>query len=158
MLVVRNIPDTVRYHTEITKQLSEKGLQNKIKTLIGFSGETDYKGEKVTEININKENGFDGQDIPKGFKNPLYKLLIVCDKFQTGFDEPLLHSMFIDKPLQGVQCVQTISRLNRKMKGKSNTFILDFVNKIETIQESFQIFIKQLFSLRIQIQIQFMIY
>ena len=140
MLIVRTIPDTVKYHTEINKQLKEKGLHNKIKTLIGFSGKTDYNGEEITENYINKENGFDGSDIPEGFKNPKYKLLIVCDKFQTGFNEPLLHSMFVDKPLQGVQCVQTLSRLNRKKKGKNNTFILDFVNKIETIQDSFQDF------------------
>ena len=140
MLIVRTIPDTVKYHTEINKQLKEKGLHNKIKTLIGFSGKTNYNGEEITENYINKENGFDGSDIPEGFKNPKYKLLIVCDKFQTGFNEPLLHSMFVDKPLQGVQCVQTLSRLNRKKKGKNNTFILDFVNKIETIQDSFQDF------------------
>ena len=140
MLIVRTIPDTVLYHTEINKQLKERGFHNKIKTLIGFSGKTKYNGEEITETYINKENGFEGSDIPKGFKNPLYRLLIVCDKFQTGFNEPLLHSMFIDKPLQGVQCVQTLSRLNRKKKGKTNTFILDFVNKIETIQESFQDF------------------
>ena len=140
MLIVRTIPDTVKYHTEINKQLKEKGLNNKIKTLIGFSGKTDYNGEEITENYINKENGFDGSDIPEGFKNPKYKLLIVCDKFQTGFNEPLLHSMFVDKPLQGVQCVQTLSRLNRKKKGKNNTFILDFVNKIDTIQDSFQDF------------------
>jgi type I restriction enzyme R subunit len=140
MLIVRTIPDTVKYHTEINKQLKEKGLHNKIKTLIGFSGKTDYNGEEITENYINKENGFDGSDIPEGFKNPKYRLLIVCDKFQTGFNEPLLHSMFVDKPLQGVQCVQTLSRLNRKKKGKNNTFILDFVNKIETIQDSFQDF------------------
>ena len=140
MLIVRTIPDTVLYHTEINKQLKERGVQKKIKTLIGFSGKTEYNGEEITETYINKENGFDGSDIPKGFKNPIYRLLIVCDKFQTGFNEPLLHSMFIDKPLQGVQCVQTLSRLNRKMTGKTNTFILDFVNKIETIQESFQDF------------------
>ena len=140
MLIVRTIPDTVLYHTEINKKLKEKGVHNEIKTLIGFSGKTDYYGEKITETHINKENGFDGSDIPKGFKNPLYRLLIVCDKFQTGFNEPLLHSLFIDKPLQGVQCVQTLSRLNRKMKGKTNTFILDFVNKTEIIRESFQDF------------------
>ena len=140
MLIVRTIPDTVLYHKEINKQLKERGVHNKIKTLVGFSGKTEYNGEEITESYINKENGFDGSDIPKGFKNPLYRLLIVCDKFQTGFDEPLLHSMFVDKPLQGVQCVQTLSRLNRKKKGKTNTFILDFVNKIETIQQSFQDF------------------
>jgi len=140
MIIVRSIPDTVKFYMEMNKQLQEKGLQNKIKCLIGFSGETDYNGDKVTEISLNKDNGVETNNIPHEFKNPLYRVLIVCDKFQTGFDEPLLHSMFIDKPLGGVQCVQTLSRLNRKTKGKRNTFVLDFVNKIETIQQSFQNF------------------
>jgi type I restriction enzyme R subunit len=140
MVVVRSIEDTVKFYMEMNKQLKEKGLHNRIKCLVGFSGEIEYNGEKVSETSLNKVNGFDGTDIPSGFKNPLYRVLIVCNKFQTGFDEPLLHSMFVDKPLQGVQCVQTLSRLNRKMRGKKDTFVLDFVNKVETIQESFQNF------------------
>lgn len=140
MVVVRSIEDTIKYFKEMNKQLKEKGLQDKIKCIVGFSGDYNYNGEKVTESDLNKENGFDGNDIPKGFKNPLYRVLIVCNKFQTGFDEPLLHSMFVDKSLSGVQCVQTLSRLNRKTRGKKNTFVLDFVNKVETIQESFQNF------------------
>ena len=140
MVIVRSISDTVKFYNEMNKQLKEKGIQNKLKCVIGFSGEVDYNGEKVTEFSLNKENGFDSKDIPTGFKNPLYRVLIVCDKFQTGFDEPLLHSMFIDKPINGVQCVQTLSRLNRKTKGKKSTFVLDFVNKVETIQDSFQNF------------------
>ena len=106
MVVVRSIEDTVKFYMEMNKQLKEKGLHNRIKCLVGFSGEIEYNGEKVSETSLNKENGFDGSDIPSGFKNPLYRVLIVCNKFQTGFDEPLLHSMFIDKSLQGVQCVQ----------------------------------------------------
>jgi type I restriction enzyme R subunit len=140
MIVVRSIEDTVKFFVEMNKQLKEKGLQNRIKCLVGFSGEIEYNGEKVSESYLNKENGFDGTDIPTGFKNPQYRVLIVCNKFQTGFDEPLLHSMFIDKSLQGVQCVQTLSRLNRRTRGKKDTFVLDFVNKVETIQESFQNF------------------
>lgn len=140
MIVVRSIEDTVKFFMEMNKQLKEKGLENRLKCLVGFSGEIEYNGEKVTETSLNKLNGFDGTDIPTGFKNPLYRVLIVCNKFQTGFDEPLLHSMFIDKSLQGVQCVQTLSRLNRKTRGKKDTFVLDFVNKVETIQESFQNF------------------
>jgi type I restriction enzyme R subunit len=140
MVIVRSIEDTVKFFVEMNKQLKEKGFQNKIKCVVGFSGEVNYNGEKVSEYSLNKENGFDSKDVPTGFKNPLYRVLIVCNKFQTGFDEPLLHSMFIDKPLQGVQCVQTLSRLNRKTKGKKSTFVLDFVNKVETIQESFQNF------------------
>jgi type I restriction enzyme R subunit len=140
MVVVRSIEDTVKFFVEMNKQLKEKGLENRLKCLVGFSGEIEYNGEKVSETSLNKENGFDGTDIPIGFKNPLYRVLIVCNKFQTGFDEPLLHSMFIDKSLQGVQCVQTLSRLNRRTRGKKDTFVLDFVNKVETIQESFQNF------------------
>ena len=140
MVIVRSIKDSVKFFIEMNKQLKEKGLQNKIKCIVGFSGEQEYNGEKVTEYSLNKDNGFDSKDIPTGFKNPLYRVLIVCNKFQTGFDEPLLHSMFIDKPINGVQCVQTLSRLNRKTRGKKSTFILDFVNKVETIQESFQNF------------------
>ncbi len=139
MLVVRTIEDTLKFNNEINKQLEDRGLHNKIKTLIAFSGKINYLGEDLTERDINKKNGLN-TEIIEGFKNPLYRLLIVCDKFQTGFNEPLLHTMFIDKPLQGVQCVQTLSRLNRKKKGKSSTFILDFVNKVETIQKSFQDF------------------
>ncbi len=140
MVIVRSIEDSVKFFFEMNKQLKDKGLQNKIKCVVGFSGEQEYNKEKVTEYSLNKENGFDSKDIPTGFKNPLYRVLIVCNKFQTGFDEPLLHSMFIDKPINGVQCVQTLSRLNRKTKGKKSTFVLDFVNKVETIQESFQNF------------------
>ena len=140
MVIVRSIEDTVKYFMEMNKQLNDRGLQNKIKCIVGFSGDTQYHGTKVTETELNKENGFDSKDIPTGFKNPIYRVLIVCNKFQTGFDEPLLHSMFIDKPLNGVQCVQTLSRLNRKTKGKKSTFVLDFVNKVETIQQSFQNF------------------
>ena len=140
MVIVRSIEDSIKFFTEINKQLRDRGLHNKVKCVVGFSGEQEYNGEKVTEHSLNKENGFDSKDIPKGFKNPLYRVLIVCNKFQTGFDEPLLHSMFIDKPINGVQCVQALSRLNRKTRGKKSTFVLDFVNKVETIQESFQNF------------------
>ena len=140
MVIVRSIEDTVKYFMEMTKQLKERGLHDKIKCIVGFSGDTLYNESKVTETELNKENGLDSKDIPTGFKNPKYRVLIVCNKFQTGFDEPLLHSMFIDKSLNGVQCVQTLSRLNRKTKGKKSTFVLDFVNKVETIQQSFQDF------------------
>lgn len=140
MVVVRSIDDTVKYFVEMNKQLKERGLYNRIKPLVSFTGDVQLEGSKVTEGDLNRENGFDGKDIPKGFKNPVYRVLIVCNKYQTGFDEPLLHSMFIDKPLNGVQCVQTLSRLNRKTRGKKSTFVLDFVNSIDTIQDSFQNF------------------
>jgi type I restriction enzyme R subunit len=79
-----------------------------------------------------------GVSIPDAFKDPKYRILIVSNKFQTGYDEPLLHSMYVDKTLRGLQCVQTLSRLNRTATGKTDTFTLDFVNTAEDILESFQ--------------------
>ena len=140
MLVARNIPDTIKFFFEINKQLKERGLSNKVKALISFSEKAQFNGDIVSEGSLNKENGSFGIDITEEFKNPLYRLLIVCDKYQTGFNEPLLQSMFIDKPLKGIQCVQTLSRLNRKKRGKTNTLILDFVNKVEDVKEAFQDF------------------
>ena len=143
MVVVRSIDDSIQYFHEMTRQLKDRGLyENKIRCVVGFSGDRDWEGEKVNENSLNKSVGFLNTDIPEGFKNPLYRVLIVCDKFQTGFDQPLLHSMFVDKPLDGVQCVQTLSRLNRTTKDKKDTFILDFVNTTEKIRESFQRFYK----------------
>ena len=127
MVIVRSIDDSIQYFNEMTRQLKERGLyESKIRCIVGFSGEREWEGEKVNEHSLNETVGFDTTDIPEGFKNPLYRVLIVCDKFQTGFDQPLLHSMFVDKPLDGVQCVQTLSRLNRTTKDKKDTFILDF--------------------------------
>jgi len=141
MVIVRSIDDSIQYFHEMTRQLKERGLfESKIRCIVGFSGEREWEGEKVNEHILNKTVDFDTTDIPEGFKNPLYKVLIVCDKFQTGFDQPLLHSMYVDKPLDGVQCVQTLSRLNRMTKDKKDTFILDFVNTTEKIRESFQRF------------------
>ena len=94
------------------------------------------KGDEYTET-LNQEQGHIG-NIPQGLKIPKYRLLVVANKFQTGFDEPLLQSMYINKQLGGVQCVQTLSRLNRITKGKTKTFILDFVNDTESIKDSFQ--------------------
>ena len=76
-------------------------------------------------------------DVPLGLKNPKFRLLVVANKFQTGFDEPLVQSMYVDKTLGGVQCVQTLSRLNRTTSGKTHTFVLDFVNDPEDVQRIF---------------------
>ena len=97
------------------------------------------EGEKYTETGLNRTLGHEG-DIPLGLKNPKFRLLVAANKFQTGFDEPLLQSMYVDKMLGGVHCVQTLSRLNRTTYGKTQAFILDFVNEPEDIQESFQRF------------------
>jgi type I restriction enzyme R subunit len=107
--------------------------------LVGFSGTINYHKREVTEETLNTENGLkSGTKIPEGLKDPRYRILIVSNKFQTGFDEPLIHSMFVDKKLNGVQCVQTLSRLNRTTSGKVDTFVLDFVNNTDDIIKSFQ--------------------
>ena len=133
MIVVKSREDCVKYFKEINSQLEDRGIS--YRSLVAFSSE--IKGE--TETSLNHEIGHSG-DISEGLKNPKYRLLIVSNKFQTGFDEPLVQSMYVDKKLGGVQCVQTLSRLNRMCKGKDRTFVLDFVNEIDDVTESFQRF------------------
>ena len=123
--------------TRLIKQLEERGLS--YRCLVGFSGEVSIDGEKFSEPGCNQTIGHEG-DVPLGLKNPKYRLLVVANKFQTGFDEPLVQSMYVDKKLGGVQCVQTLSRLNRTTSGKTQTFVLDFVNEPDDIRESFQRF------------------
>lgn len=135
MIVVRSRKDCVRYYKIVNRQLKERGIR--YRSLVGFSGEVKLDGQSYTETSLNKEIGHTG-DIPLGLKNPKYRLLIVSNKFQTGFDEPLVQSMYVDKKLGGVQCVQTLSRLNRTTTGKTETFVLDFVNEPEDVQSSFQ--------------------
>lgn len=137
MIVTQSRKHCVWYFKEINKQLEERGLS--YRCLVGFSGEVSIDHEKFTESGCNSEIGHDG-DVPLGLKNPKYRLLVVANKFQTGFDEPLVQSMYVDKKLGGVQCVQTLSRLNRTTSGKTQTFVLDFVNEPEDIRESFQRF------------------
>ena len=129
----------VNYFFEVNRQLKERNLH--FRSLVGFSGEVILKKnkEKHTETALNRTLKHEG-NVPLGLKNPKFRLLIVANKFQTGFDEPLVQSMYVDKKLGGVQCVQTLSRLNRTMKGKTHTFVLDFANEPEMIRESFQRF------------------
>jgi len=136
MVVVRSRKHCVLFQEEMVKHMKERNLP--YSCLVGFSGSINHNGKENTEISLNSENGLKGKNIPDGLKDPRYRILIVADKFQTGFDEPLLQSMFIDKKLGGVQCVQTLSRLNRTCTGKTETFVLDFVNDTESIVESFQ--------------------
>lgn len=139
MIVVPSRVMCVRYFFEINKQLKERGMT--YQSLVGFSGEVSLDGQKYSEEGLNLSIGHDG-NVPLGLKNPKYRLLVVANKFQTGFDEPLVQSMYVDKRLDGVQCVQTLSRLNRTTRGKTQTFVLDFVNEPETIKDSFQLFYK----------------
>ena len=135
MIVTRSRKNCVQYFHEVNKQLEEYGLD--YRALVAFSGEVNYNGVSHTEHSLNKDYGHKG-DIPQGLKNPKFRILIIAEKFQTGFDEPLVQTMYVDKPLRGVQCVQTLSRLNRTMDGKPETFVLDFVNEPEDVKEAFQ--------------------
>ncbi len=136
MVVVRSRLHCVRYKMEFDKQMKELGLS--YRCLVGFSGVVFDKdtNKEYTENSMNQLP--QGVSIPDGFKDPKYRILIVSSKFQTGYDEPLLHSMYVDKTLRGLQCVQTLSRLNRTTTGKTDTFVMDFVNTTEDIFESFQ--------------------
>jgi type I restriction enzyme R subunit len=136
MVVVRSRKHCVLYQEEMVKQMKQMKLP--YTCLVGFSGVIFHNGIENTETTLNKSNGTIVDDIPLSFKDPRYRILIVSNKFQTGFDEPLLCSMYVDKKLGGVQGVQTLTRLNRTKKGKTETFILDFVNETEDIVNSFQ--------------------
>lgn len=133
MLVTCSRAHAVLYKKAFEKIIREQGFD--LQVLVAFSGTVELDLEKYTEENM---NGPKVKDIAEEFKKPGYKILIVANKFQTGFDQPLLHTMYVDKALGGVATVQTLSRLNRKPKGKQDTFIIDFVNKQEDIQRDFQ--------------------
>ncbi len=101
---------------------------------MAFSGERDFGGSKVSEASL---NGFPSNSIAKKFQGHPYRFLVCADKFQTGYDEPLLHTMYVDKTLSGIQAVQTLSRLNRAHPKKHDVFVLDFQNDAETVREAF---------------------
>lgn len=125
----------VKYYQEFQRYLKEKKYTD-IKALVAFSGTVkDDFGIEYTEP---KMNNFGEKELPEKFKTGEYQLLLVADKYQTGYDEPLLHTMYVDKALSGIKAVQTLSRLNRTCPGKEDTFILDFVNDTEDIVDSFQ--------------------
>lgn len=127
-----------RYYEEFERYIKEKGYRE-IKVLVAFSGKVvdDNAPEGVSEPQI---TGYSEKELPGIFGKEDYRILIVADKYQTGFDQPLLHTMYVDKKLSGVKAVQTLSRLNRTYPGKEDTFVLDFANDRETILESFQPF------------------
>lgn len=133
MLVTSGRKEAVLYKLEFDRQIEEKNL--KIKTLVAFTGKIEQDTVEYTE---DKMNNIGKKSIKEAFKEDEYKILIVANKFQTGFDEPLLHTMYVDKKLNGVAAVQTLSRLNRIAPKKNETFILDFVNDTETIRKSFE--------------------
>lgn len=134
MVVVRSRKHCVQFYHEMKSQMIEMGLP--YSCLVGFSGVVRLDGQEYTEDSLNKLPP--KVSIPEGVKDPRYRILIVSNKFQTGYDEPLLQGMYVDKTLGGLQCVQTLSRLNRKTTGKTDTFVLDFVNEPKEIYKSFK--------------------
>jgi len=148
MVVTPSRLHAVRYKQEFDKQLAEKAYAD-IKTLVAFSGtvdDPDVPGVSYTEPGVNpKINGrpIGEKELPNKFAGADYHVLIVAEKYQTGFDQPLLDTMYIDKRLDGVQAVQTLSRLNRICPGKEDTFVLDFVNERDDILEAFKPYYEQ---------------
>jgi type I restriction enzyme R subunit len=133
----------VRYKQSFDKYIAEKGYKG-IKTLVAFSGtvvDPDVPGVEYTEVGMNK--GIREKELPERFGTDQYQVLLVAEKYQTGFDQPLLHTMYVDKRLSGIQAVQTLSRLNRTHSGKEDTFVLDFVNEPEEILAAFQPYYEQ---------------
>lgn len=138
MVVTGSRLHAVRYKQEIDKYINEMGYKD-LKTLVAFSGSvTDDKDSTKTYRESSMNNGIKESELPLQFESSEYQVLIVAEKYQTGFDQPLLHTMYVDKRLAGIQAVQTLSRLNRTTFGKVDTFILDFVNDRDDIYDSFK--------------------
>jgi type I restriction enzyme, R subunit len=138
MIVTSSREHAVRYKLGFDKYIKERGYTD-IKSLVAFSGEISLKefgDKKFTEVSMNE--GIKESELPEKFDTEEYQVLLVAEKYQTGFDQPLLHSMYVDKRLGGIQAVQTLSRLNRTTRGKENTFVLDFVNEPEDIYAAFK--------------------
>src|SRR5579875_240537 len=134
MVVTASRLHAVKYKQAFDKYIESKGYTD-MKAVVAFSGTVEDSGVSYTEPLM---NGFGEKELPEKFHSDEYKVLLVAEKYQTGFDEPLLHTMFVDKKLDGIKAVQTLSRLNRTCKGKNDTFVLDFVNEAEDIQKAFQ--------------------
>lgn len=132
MVVTGGIQRAIEYFHAIKSYLAERG--SSIEAIVAFSGEHEYAGKSVTEASL---NGFSSGLIVERIREEPYRLLVCADKFQTGYDEPLLHTMYVDKVLSGVQAVQTLSRLNRAHPDKYDAFVLDFVNDAGTIEAAF---------------------
>jgi len=138
MVVTDSRLHAVRYKLAFDQYIQEKGYAN-IKTLVAFSGIVDdpeIKGKSYTEVAMN--DGIRESELPEKFDSPEYQVLLVAEKYQTGFDQPYLHTMYVDKKLTGLKAVQTLSRLNRTCAGKEDTFILDFRNTPEEIFKAFK--------------------
>lgn len=132
MVVTSGIERAIRYFHAIRAYLEER--KSPYRPIVAFSGEHEYGGTRVTEASL---NGFPSNRIAEQIRDDPYRFLICADKFQTGYDEPLLHSMYVDKALSGIKAVQTLSRLNRAHPQKHDVFVLDFMNDTDTIQAAF---------------------
>jgi len=132
MVVTSGIERAIQYYNAIREYLSERKSPHK--AIVAFSGEYEYGGAKVTEASL---NGFPSSRIADEIRRDPYRFLICAEKFQTGYDEPLLHTMYVDKILSGIKAVQTLSRLNRAHPQKHDVFVLDFMNDTDMIRESF---------------------
>lgn len=134
MVVTSSRLAAVRYFQECKRYIEEKGYKD-IDLLVAFSGSVNDGGEEYTEpkLNVRKDGSHIGESQTKAEFHENFNVLVVAAKYQTGFDEPLLHTMTVDKKLKGVKAVQTLSRLNRTHPGKADTFVLDFINTQEEI-------------------------
>ena len=132
MVVTNGIKRAIQYFHAIRDYLKER--KSRYQAIVAFSGEPEFNGAKVSEASL---NGFPSGKIAEKIQEDPYRFLVCADKFQTGYDEPLLHTMYVDKTLAGIKAVQTLSRLNRAHPKKHDVFVLDFLNKIEIIRESF---------------------
>ncbi|WP_227661344.1 type I restriction endonuclease subunit R [Klebsiella pneumoniae] len=133
MIVCNGISRAIDYFREVSDYLIQ--IKSPYKAIVAYSGDFEIGGEKKTEADLNH---FPSKDIPAKLKQDHYRFLIVANKFVTGFDEPLLHTMYVDKPLAGVLAVQTLSRLNRAHPQKHDTFVLDFADNAEAVKAAFQ--------------------
>ena len=132
MVVTSGIERAIQYFHAIRDYLAER--KSRHQAIVAFSGEHEYGGAKVTEASL---NGFPSNKIAERIQQDPYRFLICADKFQTGYDEPLLHTMYVDKHLSGIKAVQTLSRLNRAHPKKHDVFVLDFMNDADTIRQAF---------------------
>jgi len=132
MVMTSGVERAIQYHHAITDYLAERKSPHR--AIVAFSGEREYGGVQVTEASL---NGFPSNKITEKIQEDPYRFLVCADKFQTGYDEPLLHTMYVDKVLSGIKAVQTLSRLNRAHPQKHDVFVLDFMNDSDTIRMAF---------------------
>lgn len=137
MVVASSIKRAIEYYMSITRLLQER--KSPYRAVVAFSGDAQYEGQTYNEAKL---NGFPSSKIEKEFKKDPYRILIVANKFQTGYDEPLLHTMYVDKGLSDIKAVQTLSRLNRCHADKNDVFVLDFQNEPDVIKAAFDRYYK----------------